>query len=94
MINKEVGSRESGVRRWESGFSRLIRSGHPGRNLRILVSAMKHLKQHITSEFWNLDHFMWYTGMWNENFVRISKKLRSYGGASYAATLIEDFVVN
>jgi UDP:flavonoid glycosyltransferase YjiC (YdhE family) len=52
------------------GYSRLFRSGHLKRNLGILVSAVMHMKRFSTAEFWNLDHFMWFMGMWNENFVR------------------------
>ncbi|MEJ2544431.1 MAG: glycosyltransferase, partial [Calditrichaceae bacterium] len=53
-----------------AGISRLFRSGHMKQNLGILFSAMKHMKRYSTAEFWNLDHFMWYMGMWNENFLR------------------------
>lgn len=52
-----------------SGIKRLMQSGHIMKNLGILGSVMRHMKQFSTAEFWNFDQLMWYMGMWNEKFV-------------------------
>jgi UDP:flavonoid glycosyltransferase YjiC (YdhE family) len=51
-------------------YYRLLCSRHLKRDLGILVSLEKHIKNFGTTEIWNIDHFMYLMGMWNEKFVR------------------------
>jgi len=49
---------------------RLFRSKHLKRDLKIIVSTIRHMKQSSTAEIWDIDQLMYFAGMWNENFSR------------------------
>ena len=49
---------------------RLFRSKHLKQDLKIFVSTIRHLMQSSTAEVWNIDHFAYLFGTWNENFNR------------------------
>jgi len=51
-------------------LSRLLFSRHLKRDVGILISFIQHMSRHSTAEIWNIDHFMYLFGMWNEGFVR------------------------
>lgn len=53
-------------------YCRLLFSKHLFRDLNILASLAKHLKDFGTNEIWNIDHFMHLTGMWNEKNIRLT----------------------
>ena len=50
-------------------LSRLVRSPHVLRDLRILLSFIRHVNRSSTAEIWNLDHFMYLFGMGDTRFV-------------------------
>ncbi|MBN1813600.1 MAG: hypothetical protein JXA14_17305, partial [Anaerolineae bacterium] len=49
---------------------RLLRSRHLKRDVEILISFIRYMSQSSTAEIWDIDHFMYLFGMWNEEFVR------------------------
>lgn len=53
-----------------SSFYRLFRSKHLKRNLGVLVSLRRNIRQFGTAEIWNIDHLMYMAGMGIENSVR------------------------
>ncbi|RJR55308.1 MAG: glycosyltransferase [Desulfobacteraceae bacterium] len=50
-------------------MSRLVRSPHPLRDLRILLSFIRHVNRASTAEIWDFDHFMYLFGMGDARFV-------------------------
>jgi len=51
-------------------ISRVFRSKHIKRDLGILASFIWHMMHSSTAEIWNVDHFTYLFGMWNETAVR------------------------
>ena len=51
-------------------ISRVFRSKHIKRDLGILASFIRHMMHSSTAEIWNVDHFTYLFGMWNETSVR------------------------
>lgn len=70
---------------------RLLRSKHLRRDLKILVSTLRHMKQSSTAEIWNIDHFMYVLGMWNENAVRAAVRAMMNLISSYEPDVVVDF---
>lgn len=50
----------------------LLRSRQLKRDLRMLISFLRHMSEHSTADIWNMDHFMSLFGMSNENIVRVN----------------------
>lgn len=53
-------------------LSRILLSKHLKRDMGILISFLQHMSGHSTAEIWNIDHFMYLFGMWNEGFIRVN----------------------
>lgn len=49
---------------------RILRSDHLIRDIGILFSFLRRMRESSTAEIWNVDHFMYLFGMWNKEFVR------------------------
>ncbi|MEJ2656724.1 MAG: hypothetical protein P8012_05950, partial [Desulfobacterales bacterium] len=75
-----------------SRLSRLFLSGHLIRDAKILISIIKHMSRHSTAEIWNIDHFMYLFGMWNEEFVRINVDALAELIGAYKPDAIVDFL--
>lgn len=53
-------------------LSRILLSNHLKRDVGILISFIKHISKNSTAEIWNIDHFMYLFGMWNDGFIRVN----------------------
>ncbi|MGB6065255.1 MAG: nucleotide disphospho-sugar-binding domain-containing protein [Desulfomonilaceae bacterium] len=57
----------------------------------ILVSFIRHMSQSSTAEIWNIDHFMYLCGMWNEEFIRVNVDALVEVISAYEPDAIVDF---
>ena len=51
-------------------LSILLHSQHLKRDIGFFFSLIRHMFQSSTAEIWNIDHFMYLFGMWNEGFIQ------------------------
>ena len=72
-------------------LSRLLRSRHLMRDVRILFSFLRRMSQSSTAEIWNIDHFMYLFGMWNEALVRANVEALMELFNAYKPDVIVDF---
>jgi len=72
-------------------LTRLLYSGHLRRDVEILISFIRHLSRSSTAEIWNIDHFMYLFGMWNEEFVRVNVDTLVEVICAYEPDVIVDF---
>jgi UDP:flavonoid glycosyltransferase YjiC (YdhE family) len=73
------------------GFTRLLRSRHLKRDIGLIISFMRQLSRYSTAEIWNIDHFMYLMGMWNEVFIRANVDALIELIGSYRPDVIVDF---
>ena len=72
-------------------LSRFLRSRHLGRDVRILLSCGGRLSQASTAKIWDVDHFMYLFGMWNEAFVQANVEALMDIFNAYKPDVIVDF---
>jgi UDP:flavonoid glycosyltransferase YjiC (YdhE family) len=72
-------------------LSRLLHSRHLRRDVRILISFIKNMVRSSTAEIWNIDHFMYQFGMWNEEFIRANVEALMELICAYGPDAIVDF---
>ena len=72
-------------------ISRLFRSKHITRDLRIFTSFIKNMMHSSTAEIWNVDQFTYLFGMWNESSVRAMVKSLMQLINEYEPDVVLDF---
>jgi len=70
---------------------RLMRSGHRMRDVSLLFSFLRHMSQAGTAKIWDIDHFMYLLGMWNEALVRAHVEALMGVFTAYDPDVIVDF---
>ena len=70
---------------------RLLRSQHLKRDMNILFSFVRRALQSSTAEIWDIDHFMYLFGMWNEEFVQANVEAVMEVIRAYKPDVIIDF---
>jgi UDP:flavonoid glycosyltransferase YjiC (YdhE family) len=70
---------------------RFLCSRHFGRDIRILLSFLRRALQASTAEIWDIDHFMYLLGMWNEAFIQSDVETFLEVFAAYQPDVIVDF---
>jgi hypothetical protein len=83
FLSGDIGSAEN--------LFRLLRSRHFWRDVRILFSFINRMSQASTAEIWDIDHFMYLFGMWNEMFVRANVESLIKIINAYKPDVIVDF---
>jgi len=74
-----------------SNFVKLIGAMHLKRDLSIFTWYLKHSKKNITSEIWNIDHYMYIMGLCNEEYIRAVVKTLSKMIAKHNPDAIVNF---
>jgi MGT family glycosyltransferase len=70
---------------------RLLRSGHLRQDTSIMFSFLKRTSQVSTARIWDIDHFMYLLGMWNEALVQAGVEALMEVINAYKPDVIVDF---